>query len=259
MQTIAAQITDFLNKCEEMKTCKFIMAPTKIKDLLKAIVNCPELYELFKTVSSNFDYVEEKKKCFVKVSDGIVSKNYMVLPEKTGDRLAFIFCLLVEFDNDIINFNWFLQTYYSDDGSYYSSYHAFCDSVILSLEQIVSEVFASELASANIPSNNPVREQPTVGESVAETANAEVSSYLSAISLLVANEKQFILESAVPADDKEAGYKMLTEILKAVKEGDADLINALVCGYNYYVLYNNCISESISTLFETIQQYEEKL
>jgi hypothetical protein len=79
------------------------------------------------------------------------------------------------------------------------------------------------------------------------------------INLLIAQEKQFILESAIPDDDKEAGYKMLTEILNAVKQDNVDLINALVCGYNYYILYNNTVSESISTLFETIQKFEEEL
>lgn len=41
------QVLTFLEKCEELKKCKFIMATSKIKDLLKCIVNSPDLYKLF--------------------------------------------------------------------------------------------------------------------------------------------------------------------------------------------------------------------
>jgi hypothetical protein len=229
------------------------MATTKIKDLLKAIVNSPELYELFNTVTAKFDYLEAKRKCLVDASDGISNASYVILPETVGDRLAFIFCLLVEFDRDSINFNWFLQHYFAEDGSYYASYHSFCDTVIVSLEQLIKEIFQQELEEGE--SVQPVAPQ----ESAQPAPNANLASYLSQINLLVAQEKQFILESAIPDEDKQPAYNMLTEITNAVKDGNVNLINALVCGYNYYILYNNSISQSIQPLFETIRLYEESL
>jgi hypothetical protein len=258
MESVNKQITDFLDKCNELKNCKFIMATTKIKDLLKSIVNSSELYELFNTVTSSFDYLAAKRKYLVESSDGFSDRGYLILPDTVGERLAFIFCLLVEFDKDTINFNWFLQKYFSEDGSYYISYHAFCDMVIGSLEQMIREIFASELNEVPAPQQQDEKESnDVVGEEV--NNGSKISDYLSMINLLVAQEKQFILESAIPEEDKDAGYKMLTEILNAVKECKVNIINALVCGYNYYILYNNSISESIQVLFETIQQYEEAL
>lgn len=255
MESVKNQINDFLNKCEELKNCKFIMATTKIKDLLKSVVNSAELYQLFYTVSSSFNYLEAKRKCFVDVNDGVISHNYIVLPETVGDRLAFIFCLLVEFDKDTINFNEFLQHYFAEDGSYYSSYHAFCDKVIVSLETLIKEIFAEELAeSDNRPAATAEIRQPD-----ALPANGRDARRLSEISLLIAQEKQFILESAIPSEDKEAGYKMLTELYNAVKNANINLIDALVCGYNYYVLYNNSISESVKSLVEAIGEYEQVL
>ncbi len=103
------------------------MATTKIKDLLKCIVNSPELYRLFDTVTKDYDYLSAKSKCLVRSGDGFSGKNYVVLPKTVGQRLAFIFCLLVEFDRDTLNFNDFLQIYFSEDGSYISSYRAFCN------------------------------------------------------------------------------------------------------------------------------------
>jgi hypothetical protein len=232
------------------------MATTKIKDLLKSIVNSPELYELFTTVTSSFDYLEAKRKYLVDVYDGVVNRSYVSLPETVGDRLAFIFCLLVEFDRDTINFNDFLQRYFSEDASYYASYHAFCDSIIFSLEQMIKDIYAKELAQSD---ENSIAQNQNVTDTNTVMPDGQKANYISIINLLIAQEKQFILESKIPDDDKEAGYKMLTEIINAVKSGNVDLINALVCGYNYYILYNNSISESVSTLFENIQQYEETL
>lgn len=256
MESVKTQITDFLDKCSQLKSCKFIMATTKIKDLLKSIVNSPELYELFTTVSTGFDYPETKRKCLVNSPDGVVSASYLSLPETVGDRLAFIFCLLVEFDRDTINFNWFLQRYFAEDGSYYASYHAFCDTVINSLERIVRDIFAKELSEETAPASAESLPAPA---SAPAAGNVQLANYISLIELLISQEKQFILESEIPEDDKEAGYKMLTEISKAVRAGEVDRINALVCGYNYYILYNNSVSKSIQPLFETIRRYEEDL
>ncbi len=251
MEDVRSQINDFLGKCEEVKNCKFIMATTKIKDLLKSIVNSRTLYQLFTSVSTEFDYLTAKAQCLLDVSDGFNNRGVVILPESVQDKLAFIFCLLVEIDRDTINFNWFLQKYFSDDGSFYGSYYAFCDLVIDNLEKIIRGVFAKE-----------IEDEPVAAQEVAEPEQKEVqpnpqkSQILSEISLLIAQEKQFILESSIPAEDKEAGYKMLSEISKALKSGDFELANALVCGYNYYILYNNSISQGVASLFESIEQYE---
>ena len=60
---IREQVLSFLDCCDEIFKCKFIMATTKIKDILKCIVNCPELYRLFEAVTQNFNYPEVKPQC----------------------------------------------------------------------------------------------------------------------------------------------------------------------------------------------------
>ncbi|MGN0817852.1 MAG: hypothetical protein ACI4L9_02680 [Candidatus Coproplasma sp.] len=255
MEDVRAEVSDFLNKCEELKSCKFIMATTKIKDLLKSIVNSRALYELFTSASTGFDYPAAKSACLVEVSDGISNRGVVMLPESVTDRIAFIFCLLVEFDRDTINFNWFLQKYFADDGSFYGSYFSFCEYIINSLEQAIRGIFKKELESfSQQPQADTVIDEPSQ-----ILPDGKIPQLLSTISLLIAQEKQFILESAVPDDDKEAGYRMLSEILTALKNQNVDTANALVCGYNYYILYNNCISDGVQTLFEKIEEYESAL
>ncbi len=258
MEEVSKEVKNFLEKCEELKKCKFIMAPTKIKDLLKAIVGSRTLYDLFSSVSSGFDYLAAKSRCLVDLSGGYSGRGAVVLPSAARDKLAFIFCLLVEIDRDSINFNRFLQKYFSDDGSFYASYCAFCEQLIEPLESVIRSVFKKELDDGEADLLPPDVQSEDVG-GLNENQNvpsAQASGMLSVIWLLIAQEKQYILESAIPADDKETGYKMLTEIYKALKDKNFDVANSLVNGYNYYILYNNAISPGVQTLFENIESFE---
>ena len=60
-------------------------------------------------------------------------------------------------------------------------------------------------------------------------------------------------------EDKEGGFKMLDELLNAVKYGNEPLIDALISGYNYFVLYHKCVSEQIAPLIESLAEYEKVL
>ncbi|MDE5722264.1 MAG: hypothetical protein K2I30_05975 [Clostridia bacterium] len=248
MRSTKEQVLTFLEKCEELKKCKFIMATTKIKDLLKCIVNSPDLYKLFDTVTKDFDYLQEKQKCLVTLNDGVINKSYVILPHTIGQRLAFIFCLLVEFDRDTLNFNDFLQKYFPEDGSYFSSYHAFCKTVINSLEEMLHQVYKDML-----------EEDGEQFEIRAVVPNSLRSKLISEISLCILNERQYIKRSSVQRDEKEGAYKILDELLNAVRAGDEQLIDALICGYNYFVLYNKCVSDGIGALIESLSDYEQIL
>ena len=80
---------------------------------------------------------------------------------------------------------------------------------------------------------------------------------LTTIHLLLAQEKQFFSDSPMPSDDKQTGHRILSEIYNALKEKRFNYVDALVAGYNYYILYNNSISANIQLLLDYIQRYEE--
>ena len=243
MSSTKEQALLFLEKCDELKKCKFIMATSKIKDILKCIVNSPDLYRLFETVTKDFSYPEYKKKCLLTTDDGIMRKSCVVLPQTVGQRLAFIFCLLVEIDKDTINLNDFLQIYFREDGSYFASYQSFCKNIIGSLEDLIRQVFKEQLA---------------LPEPRAEISPSR-GNLLSEISLATEEEKRFVSGSALPDEDKENGLKILDALFFAVRDRDVERIDALICGYNYFVLYNKCVSDGIASLIETLGEFEATL
>ncbi len=245
MNSTKEQVLTFLDKCEELKKCKFIMATTKIKDILKCIVNSPDLYMLFDTVTKDFDYLKEKSKCLVTLNDGYVNKSYVILPRTIGQRLAFIFCLFVEFDRDTLNFNDFLQNYFVEDGSYFESYRAFCKTIVDCLEDLIRQVF-----------NEAVENSSKEGKFAPDSVRSDL---IAEISYSIANEKKHLMRSSIPLVEKEGGYRILSELMNAVKMGDEELIDALICGYNYYVMFNKCVSDGVASLIESIAEFEETL
>lgn len=246
--TTKEQVVGFLEKCDELGKCKFIMATTKIKDILKHIVNCPDLYELFAAVTRDFNYPLCKSKCLVTVNDGVYNRSYVVMPQTVGQRIAFVFCLLVEFDRDEMNFNDFLRKYFPEDGSYFASYHAFCDLVINGMQNALSEVFAEEL-----------KEAPSAAQGGISVSTAK-AGMISALELAISEEKQYISANRnIPDEEKEGGLAMLIQLYEAIKSENAPLINALICGYNYYVLYNKCVSDGIAALIQEIASFEQLL
>ncbi|MGN0803774.1 MAG: hypothetical protein ACI4MS_00125 [Candidatus Coproplasma sp.] len=238
MDSVKGQITDFIAKCEEVRNCKFIMATGKIKDVLKSIVNSAELYELFSTVTANFNYPAEKQKCLVEDS-----RCRVVLPDTVGERLAFIFCLLVEFDRNDMNFNAFLQKYYPKDGSFYSSYHMFCDEIIGSLESIICDIYSKELQKQEAP----VAQITQASESVVPKAKDNT-----ALLILLETEREALASLSLAEEDRESANEILSKLTEAVKLNDASLIKALAYGYNYFVLYTGLASERLEELFEML-------
>lgn len=247
MDDAKEQILLFLTKCDELKKCKFIMATTKLKDVLKCIVNCPELYGLFSAVTKQFNYPAMKQRCLLTSDDGYLSKSRISLPRSLHDRLAFLFCLLVDFDRDIINLNDFLARYFTEDGSYAASYRAFCDGIVKPLEEAVVQAFEGRV------------QLPSPDVKLALKKNAMKSELIGVLNLAITEEIKHIESCHLAEEDLHGGKKILTELLKAIMEENVGYIDAIVCGYNYFVLHNRCVSEGVATLMTTIEAYENTL
>lgn len=243
MSDTKEQILSFFRACDELKKCKFIMATERIRDILKSIVNSPDLYNLFNTVTNGYNYTAEKPKCLLTVGEGANRRHVVLMPPTAEKVIAFTFCLLAEFDNNTMDFNEFLRVYFPEDGSYFTGFQAFCNTVIKALRDAVYMAFKAEL------------EQPSTAVEYA-AADAGKGALLSAIGLSLSKEKEFISScEKIPGEEKEGAYVILSRLYEAVKSGDRQLVSALACGYNYFVLYYGCISEGIPGLMRIISEY----
>lgn len=218
MEQAFAKIDRFFTACDDLITGKFILADSKIGELLKSVASSKELTELFSAVTENFDYNAAKKAYLRFPAEKGAAHGAAFLPVERGDVLAFVFCLLVEFDAGSIRFNDFLLRYFYEDGSYTASYALFADRMIRPFRDIVRDCF------------------PAAGKR-GQTLRMErrEDEIFAAVSERVSVERNRI--AAIPAseEDREAGDLILAEMYAAAGRGDAQELRALLCGYGYYL------------------------
>lgn len=225
------QVKDFLKKCGELRSCKFIMATTHIKDVLRSIAASEVLYRLFSEVTKDFDYITAKRSCLAVTGEGFAQTCRVILPEQPADRLAFVFCLLAEFDRGSMDLNDFLRRYFPEDGSYSSGFRSFGEAVIAPFEKIVRQLFEEQAQE---------RQYVPTAQPAADPARAQRATV---IALLIAQERNLIENSGLSGSDKSDGLSMLAGLEDALKDGRASEAEAILRGYDYYSVCHGGFSQ----------------
>ncbi|HIY78508.1 MAG TPA: hypothetical protein H9728_05640 [Candidatus Borkfalkia excrementavium] len=234
MDTDMRQIDAFLQKCDEVMQSKFIIADTKISDLLKSIASSDLLYAFFREATKNFDYPAAQKKYMNYMPEGTAGKRKLLFPEDPEERLAFVFCLLVDFDNKRIDLSDFLSEYFYEDGSVYESFYAFCNQVIKPFKNAVKVMFRGWQA-------------PRAESSASEN-----------FSDLVSREREKVFASRLSDRDKVDGMLILNA-LAAADRSQETIVAGLLGGYRCFVAKTRFQSESTRPLLDILADLEARL
>ena len=218
MDTGREQIDLFLRRCDELMQSKFIIADTKIGELLQAIAASDLLYAFFRDITKDFDYPAAKDKYMNYAPYGKTQKK-LLFPQDPAEKLAFIFCLLMEFDNKTMDLSRFLQEYFYEDGSFYESFYAFCNQVVKPFKNAVKVMFREP---------HPLRE----GELSAEREEAEMRKNGGTSACFCVETERKALYASALSDAKKVDGMLLLNALESAK-GEA-LRAALLCGYVYF-------------------------
>ncbi len=218
MDTGREQIDLFLRRCDELMQSKFIIADTKIGELLQAIAASDLLYAFFRDITKDFDYPAAKSKYMNYAPYGKTQKK-LLFPEDPAEKLAFIFCLLMEFDNKTLDLGRFLQEYFYEDGSFYESFYAFCNQVVKPFKNAVKVMFSESFEA--VPSSAEAQE-----EKHGKTKKKGTYGCFS-----VEEERKQLYASMLP-DGKKVDGMLLLNALERAK--DKALQAALLCGYIYF-------------------------
>lgn len=243
--SIEEQLKNFAVRCDDLLQAKFIIAPSKIGELLCAIAASPALVSLFEKAVRQLDYTAAQEKYMLPSPDGTENKGILLLPEDPMERLAFIFCLLVDIDNQNINFNLFLQTFFAGDGSYTEAFALFLSQVIRPFKAVVCE----ELAPKPAPS------VPAFGaRTAARKMKRSRKTIFGEILPLVKTEAAQLAASTVPQADRYAGGLILNEAYAAAKAADEKELKALLLGYSYFAAQTGKDVRNIEKIFALIEE-----
>lgn len=222
MDTGREQIDLFLRRCDEVMGSRFIIADTKISDLLKSIATSDLLYAYFRDITKNFDYRAAQRKYLDDAPAAPSRGKKMLFPEDPQEKLAFIFCLLVEFDSKKRDLSEFLQEYFYEDGSVYESFYAFTNQVIKPFRNAVKLMFRGGMPK-------PVPEEPARPQTARPAPPVEVPADFGA---LVAAERDSVYASGLSDADKVDALFILNALEKTQ---DGVLRAGLLSGYAAFV------------------------
>ena len=206
MDTGREQIDLFLRRCDEVMGSRFIIADTKISDLLKSIATSDLLYAYFRDITKNFDFRAAQRKYLDNAPAAPSRGKKMLFPEDPQEKLAFIFCLLVEFDSKKRDLSEFLQEYFYEDGSVYESFYAFTNQVIKPFRNAVKLMFRG-----GMPKEEGARPQVAHPEPAAPAAPVAVPADFGA---LVAAERDSVYASGLSDADKVDALFILNALEK---------------------------------------------
>ena len=246
-QSIEEQIANFAGRCDDLLQAKFILAPSKIGELLCAVAASPALVSLFEKAVRGFDYAAAQQKYMLPSPDGTENKGVLLLPEDPMERMAFLFCLLVDIDNQDINFNLFLQTFFSGDGSYTEAFDLFLSRVVRPFRDAVCEELSprsappaatAERFAANIPA--------------AHKTKRSRKAVFARILPLIKAENADLAAARIGEEDKYAGSVILNEAYAAAKAADEKELKALLLGYGYFAAQTGTGTENIEQIFSLL-------
>lgn len=212
------EIGRFLSACDELIDSMFILADGKISELLKTIAASEELTGLFQAVTEGYDYEGAKKRYLRYPAEPHSARGAAYLPTDRREILAFVFCLLVEFDSGSMRFSDFLLRYFYEDGSYTASYTLFAARLIRPFRDIVRDCFPD----------------PVGGESM-QTLRRREDEILAALSEKLTVERARINAFGLSQEDTVAGDMILAEMIASVARRDVTELKALLCGYLYFL------------------------
>lgn len=202
-------LAGFKAAADELMSSKYILAEKRISDLLKTIATNSELLDLFRTALSGYNYSVE----FNKSRTSSKGKPKLVLPKNQARKIAYIFCLLMEFDTGKRSLKDFLDTYYYMPQPN-ASLALWTKDMITVFKDVTEYLYVNGIETLldNEEIDYSLRRQ--VGE-ILENMNA------------------LLVRSSVGADTKRDLFVILSAVENSLTPNKADVLKALIIGLEH--------------------------
>ncbi|MCH5165189.1 MAG: hypothetical protein J1G01_02180 [Clostridiales bacterium] len=214
---------EFLDACEALKNCKFVIAEHKIAALLKAIADNKQLYSMFGTALYGFDY----KVTFTEsIGNGVFS-----LPSEPKKAIALVFRILLDIDSGKMSLQNFLEAYFYNT-SINESYARFCLEIVAPFEKYCRSMFAQsdKITLAAERDGDPALAYENVNGKFRVNLKADALNCVAAL-------KDIANSAITGAIDRAEFNACLNGLSHAVKSDDYDNIISAFLGVKYAVAY----------------------
>ena len=131
------KIEYFIALCDDLISCKFLVAESKIQKLLVALAETEPIYELVSECMEQFNRDREMNKAFVADSKG---RFFCIMPTEEYKIIALVFCTLADIDQKKIDFTDFIKRFFDDEDGV-NCYTSFARRMILPFRELIAEAF----------------------------------------------------------------------------------------------------------------------
>lgn len=136
-KTDAKKIEYFIALCDDLITCKFLVAESKIQKLLVCLADTQPIYELVSDCMEQFNRDREMNKAFVTDGKG---RFLCLMPNEEYKIIALVFCTLADIDQKKIDFTNFIKRFFDDEDGV-NCYTSFARRMILPFRDLIAEAF----------------------------------------------------------------------------------------------------------------------
>lgn len=215
------EIEQFLNACDELVDCKFLVAEYKLSKMLKALASTQEVCNLVGECLEQFNRDREFAKTYMEDKLG---NFYVEMPTEEYKIIALVFCTLVDIDGKKIDFTDFVMRFF---GREENPYEAFTQTMIIPFRNLIAEAFGEE----NHGSGEDFLEKNDEEEDTIEK-QGDKFDLAERIAVQILSELQFLRQDW----NVEKVSQIARAIIKTSSMKDEDVSKALVGGLKFYKL-----------------------
>lgn len=246
--TDAKKIEYFVALCDDLISCKFLVAESKIKKLLVALAETQPIYELVSDCMEMFNRDREMNKSFVTDGKG---RFWCVMPTEEYKIIALVFCTLADIDQHKIDFTDFIKRFFDDEEGV-NCYTSFARRMILPFRELIAEAFGQAKRYGETSEEEPQPEEQETQE-IQENNLFDDCKNL-AKDMLVEMQENLRFEDKAVSDLKV----ILTEIQLACDAKNKNLVYALSVGARYASKGIKCIKFLMREFEEIVAEITEE-
>ena len=224
-------INAFMNSCDDLINGKFIFAGNKVSNILKAINESPELYEVISECLKDFNYEKEFGRAKIKLP---TKKGTFKMPEEHISKIPLVFCMLVEIQENKIDFKQFLADYFDTDDEK-SQFENFAEQVIIPFKNAIAYLFDIEGQNKYKKEAEVKKEEPKVDAKVEEKREptTKLAKYYEDVKETIEDIIRDIEYVKMKDDIYEDIVYMSDNIKFAIEKQDTKMVSALAIGLCY--------------------------
>lgn len=147
---IEESVKNFIDACDDLVGCKYLVAEYKIQKLLKDLADSEPVCSLLSECLEQFNRDREFAKAYIQDGNGDF---VYISPAEEYKVIALVFCTLVDIDNKKIDFVDFIKRFF---GREENPFQAFVMQMIVPFRNLIAEVFGVNKVTTQI---NPETEE----------------------------------------------------------------------------------------------------